>query len=77
MLDGRTTFGAKVGYKCNDDFSLMGGSKERICDVDGWTGTPPKCEFTRCPEPDSVENGELKEIPGEDGRNRLGAKVFH
>jgi len=55
----------------------MGGSKERICDVDGWTGTAPKCEFTRCPEPDSVENGELKEIPGEDGRNRLGAKVFH
>ena len=55
----------------------MEGSEERTCADGGWTGAAPRCEFTRCPDPEPVANAaELKQIPGPAGDNRLGAKVI-
>ena len=53
----------------------MGGDEYRTCDVGGWTGIAPRCEFTRCPSLPAVANADVKEIPGSGGVNRLGAKV--
>jgi len=62
-------------YQCNTDYSLVEGSEERLCEEGGWSGQAPRCEFTRCPDPDPVENAEVKQIPGPAGDNRLGSKV--
>ena len=77
VKDGRTTWGARVEYTCNEDYSLMKGDKGRVCEEGGWTGTAPSCEYTRCPQPVTVPNSQLKEIPGEAGASRLGAKVIY
>ena len=77
VLDGRTTWGARIKYECNEDYSLMHGDEGRVCGEEGWSGAAPACEYTRCPAPSRVDNSQLKEIPGEAGRSRLGAKVIY
>ena len=77
VIDGRTTWGARVKYECNPDYSLMEGDEGRVCEAGGWTGTAPQCRYTRCPEPAIVNNAKLKEIPSAQGKNRLGAKVIY
>lgn len=77
VIDGRTTWGARIKYKCNTDYSLLNGDERRICAEDGWTGTAPTCEYTKCPDPALVNNAELKEIAADAGKNRLGAKVIY
>ena len=37
VLDGRTTWGARVKYKCKQDYSLTGGADERVCLENGWS----------------------------------------
>ena len=69
VLDGRTTWGARIKYECNEDYSLMNGDEGRVCGEEGWTGTAPTCEYTRCPDPVRVDNSELKEIAGEQVRH--------
>ncbi len=54
----------------------MEGSEERVCEDGGWSGQPARCEFTRCPDPEPVENAEVKQVPGPAGENRLGSKVW-
>ena len=77
VLDGRTTWGARIKYQCNEDYSLMNGDEGRVCGEQGWSGQAPTCEYTKCPEPVRVANSQLKEIPGEQGNSRLGAKVIY
>jgi len=77
VIDGRTTWGARVKYQCNNDYSLMNGDEHRVCEIGGWSGEAPSCEYTKCPDPDLVDNSDLKEIPADAGHNRLGAKVIY
>ena len=47
VLNGRTNWGARVKYKCKNDYSLMGGEPERTCLEQGWSGKPPTMACTR------------------------------
>lgn len=75
VVDGRTTWGARVKYVCKDDYSLMRSSDSRTCEEGGWSGKAPECVYTKCPEPPIVDNANEKQI-GEK-RNFLGSKVFY
>ncbi len=75
VLDGRTSWGARVKYKCKDDYSLTNGEEERVCTEQGWSGLAPECVFTRCPDLDTVENADAT-ITG-DRINYLGSKVVY
>lgn len=39
-----TTFGARVTYKCNDGYNLVGEMTVRECTLQGWSGSTPRCE---------------------------------
>ena len=75
VLDGRTTWGARVKYKCKDDYVLAKGSEERVCLENGWAGEAPECVFTKCPDLDIVENADVTIIG--DKPNYLGSKVVY
>ena len=77
VLDGRTTWGARVKYECNEYYSPRNGDEGRVCGAAGWSGAAPTCEYTRCEAPARVPNSRLTEIPGEAGSSRLGAKVIY
>ena len=59
VLDGRTSWGARVAYKCKEDYSLMDGDAERICQEKGWSGKQPECVFVKCPDPKDIPNAVL------------------
>ena len=65
VKDGRTTWSARVEYTCNQDYSLISGDQGRVCEEQGWSGSAPTCEYTKCPQPVVVKNSQMKEIPGE------------
>ena len=75
VLNGRTNWGARVKYKCKNDYSLMGGEPERTCLEQGWSGTAPECVYTKCSELKIVENADVT-IVG-DRPNYLGSKVSY
>lgn len=75
VLDGRTTWGARVRYKCKQDYSLMEGEQERTCLEGGWSGNQPKCVFTKCPTPSRVANADLTQVG--DNPNHLGAQLVY
>jgi len=58
IIDGRTTWGARVRYKCKDNYSLMNGDEERICEENGWNGAQPSCVFVKCADPPEVPNAD-------------------
>ena len=58
VLDGRTTWGARVRYKCKQDYSLVKGPSERTCQENGWSGDVPECVYTKCPELPIVEQSD-------------------
>ena len=37
-----TTFGSVVTYSCAENFVLV-GDEERLCKLEGWTGSNPTC----------------------------------
>ena len=76
VLDGRTTWGARVKYKCKEDYSISNGNSERVCTESGWSGSAPECVYTKCPELDIVENADVTIING-DRPNYLGSKVAY
>ena len=75
VLDGRTTWGARVRYKCKKNYSLMKGSAERTCLENGWSGDSPKCVYAKCDDPDPVDNAYVKQIGDEP--NSIGAKIVY
>ena len=78
VLDGRTTWGARVQYKCKADFTLMEGDEERTCEENGWSGRAPKCVFNKCPRPQPVDNAQERREAGVDGQeDGVGAKLFY
>ncbi|XP_071063729.1 complement factor H-like isoform X2 [Dasypus novemcinctus] len=52
-------YGAKVVYKCDEGYQLIGGDDFRECDVDGWTNDVPLCEVVKCLPVTEPENGKL------------------
>ncbi|CAB4068107.1 unnamed protein product [Lepeophtheirus salmonis] len=54
FIDGRTSYGAHILYKCKDNYSLMHGAKESICEENGWSGRAPRCVYTKCSVPDPL-----------------------
>lgn len=54
LVDGRTTYGARVVYSCRDNYTLVGEATQECSDQVGWTGAPPKCLFDWCPDPPIV-----------------------
>lgn len=75
VLDGRTTWGARVRYKCKPNYSLSEGDEDRTCAENGWTGKAPVCVYTKCPEPEPVPNSHYKQIG--DRPNFQGAKLIY
>ncbi len=75
VLDGRTTWGARVQYRCKDSYSLIDGDDTRTCEEKGWTGRTPRCAYTRCGEPSFVENADVK-VTGDENYS-LGTKISY
>jgi CUB/sushi domain-containing protein len=75
VTDGRTTWGARVRYKCKDNYSMMDGDEERTCQESGWSGAAPRCVYTKCPDPEAVPNSDVK-VEG-DKPNHLGTKLIY
>ena len=53
----------------------MAGKDERICEENGWSGAPPECVYTKCPELDPVDNADVTIIG--DRANYLGSKISY
>uniref|UniRef100_A0A0K2TM37 Uncharacterized protein n=1 Tax=Lepeophtheirus salmonis TaxID=72036 RepID=A0A0K2TM37_LEPSM len=77
FIDGRTSYGAHILYKCKDNYSLMHGAKESICEENGWSGRAPRCVYTKCSVPDPVANSYVKELPGKNGLYSSGTKLTY
>ncbi len=78
VLDGRTTWGARVKYKCKDNYSLREGDDERRCEEGGWSGRAPRCVYTRCPVAPVVDNADLKQVAsGAVEPNTVGARLSY
>ena len=78
LLDGRTSWGARVRYKCKQDYSLMNGSEERVCEENGWSGNQPECVYTRCSEPSSVAHARVQNVGNpHQPKNSLGSKLVY
>ncbi len=75
VLDGRTTWGARVRYKCKKDYTLREGDGDRVCEELGWTGRAPQCVYTKCAEPDAVDNADLRRL-GKKG-NVVGSRLVY
>lgn len=57
LLDNRTTFGGKVKYSCQPNFTLV-GQEISTCGGDGnWTNEAPVCLLSLCGDPPSVIGG--------------------
>ena len=76
VLDGRTTWGARVKYVCKEDYSLMKGGESRVCEAGGWGGDAPECILGKCPAPEGVANAAIERHIG-DKRNFLGSKMVY
>lgn len=75
VLDGRMTWGARVKYVCKENYALTKESDTRTCQEGGWSGEAPKCVYTKCPEPNDVENSDMKHIG--DKLHYLGSKLVY
>jgi len=69
VLDGRTTWGARIRYKCKDGFAMTAGDEERTCEENGWSGRSPRCARARCSPLASVSGADVRRTPGDDGSN--------
>ena len=76
VLDGRTTWGARVKYVCKENYNLMKGEDERVCEAGGWSGAAPECVYVKCPAPEAVANAAVEKHIGE-RRNFLGSKMVY
>ena len=76
VLDGRTTWGARVKYVCKENYSLMKGEGSRVCEAGGWSGDAPECVYVKCPAPEAVANAAVEKHIG-DKRNFLGSKMVY
>lgn len=57
--NGRTNFNATAKYSCDKDYTLV-GNETRTCLGNGsWSGIPPKCLYSWCPELSFISNGIL------------------
>ncbi|KAF0879528.1 CFAH factor, partial [Crocuta crocuta] len=50
-------YGAKVVYKCNEGYQMLGRINFRECEPDGWTNDIPICEVVKCLPVTHPENG--------------------
>uniref|UniRef100_UPI004038C72E complement factor H-like isoform X3 n=1 Tax=Callospermophilus lateralis TaxID=76772 RepID=UPI004038C72E len=60
-LEGGNEFvyGAKVVYKCDEGYRLLGENNFRQCDAEGWTNDIPICEVVKCLPVTEPENGRI------------------
>ena len=78
VIDGRTTYGARVRYKCKQDYTLVSGNDERVCDENGWSGSQPECAYTKCTEPPPILHGKVQSIGNrQQPRNTLGSRLIY
>lgn len=52
-------YGAKVVYKCDEGYQMVGDTDFRMCDTDGWTNKIPICEVVKCLPVTGPENGRI------------------
>ncbi|XP_033006979.1 LOW QUALITY PROTEIN: complement factor H-like [Lacerta agilis] len=52
-------FGARVVYRCDEGYEMIGKTNYRECQVDGWSNDVPRCEIRRCPPVKAPEHGRL------------------
>uniref|UniRef100_A0ABD2WSD8 Sushi, von Willebrand factor type A, EGF and pentraxin domain-containing protein 1 n=1 Tax=Trichogramma kaykai TaxID=54128 RepID=A0ABD2WSD8_9HYME len=57
LLNGRTTHGAIVEYKCEENYTLVGDTARKCGDGGIWSGHQPQCLFDWCPEPPEIKGG--------------------
>ncbi|KAK8721900.1 hypothetical protein OTU49_012628 [Cherax quadricarinatus] len=59
LVDGRTTYGAKVRFECNKNYTIN-GENSAICSEDGtWSPQPPECLYSWCPNVTEPVNGKV------------------
>ncbi|KAK6466392.1 membrane cofactor protein-like [Huso huso] len=58
------TFGQKATAVCDKGYQLS-GSGVRNCRENGWDGGVPQCEPVKCPDPPEIQNGYIKNPPGQ------------
>ncbi|XP_062919927.1 complement factor H-like [Mobula hypostoma] len=54
-------FGARIEYKCDEGYRLVGTRNYMNCELSGWTGLVPYCEVRTCPPVNNPENGRIAE----------------
>ncbi|XP_051868095.1 complement factor H-like [Pristis pectinata] len=52
-------FGARIEYKCDEGYQLVGTRNYRDCEISGWSGLVPYCEVKTCPPVKAPENGRI------------------
>uniref|UniRef100_A0A0P6J437 Complement factor H n=1 Tax=Heterocephalus glaber TaxID=10181 RepID=A0A0P6J437_HETGA len=52
-------YGAKVVYKCDEGYQMLGDIDLRMCDADGWTNEVPICEVVKCLPVTEPDNGQI------------------
>ena len=59
LMDGRTTFGSSVEYKCNTDYLPVGDTTKK-CEAEGqWSRSVLTCDIIECPQPKSPSGGRV------------------
>ncbi|XP_049724148.1 complement factor H isoform X1 [Elephas maximus indicus] len=59
IVRGEFEYGAKVVYKCDEGYQMLGSVNYRDCEPDGWTNDIPICEVVKCLPVTEPENGRL------------------
>ncbi|CAB3383572.1 Hypothetical predicted protein [Cloeon dipterum] len=66
LLNDTTYVNSEVEFSCVRNYRLSGGQAHRVCQEDGsWSGSTPRCEEIRCPEPVLAEHAILS-VTGND-----------
>ena len=59
LLNGRTTFGASVEYKCDQDYLPVGDTNKK-CEAEGqWSRSILTCDIIECPQPKAPSGGRV------------------
>lgn len=59
LNNSRTSFNATALYQCEKDFTLVGNDIRTCLSNGSWSGEPPKCMYSWCPELSLISNGHL------------------
>ncbi|XP_071548908.1 P-selectin-like [Panulirus ornatus] len=60
LVDGRTTYGGKVVYECEKNFTLNGENTATCSESGKWSPEAPQCLYSWCPELTAPAHGKVE-----------------